>query len=340
MNNDIHILISTYLADGLSPQDEERLRQWITLSPENDKYFRDMQEIWFATRIRENEKHFNKSKAYERFLSRTDSKDFFLKVSKRRTVLRPFIYGAAAILLLLIISYVSYWQGSEQLKSQFANVVIESPLGSRTKMYLPDGTLVWLNAGSIISYSQGFGVNDRNIDLSGEGYFEVVKNDKLPFAVNTKEMHVKVVGTIFNFRNYQDEDEATVSLLEGKVWINNNIKENNNFFLAPDQKVFLNKRTGEMRVSNGNVSNMIEWKNGFLFFDEELLSDIVQELERNYNVKINFADTALTSLRFYGSFERREYTIEEILDALTTTNKLKYKKEGKNIVLYPNNIHE
>lgn len=336
INNDIHTLISTYLAEGLSPQDEEKLREWISLSPENEKHFQDMQEIWFATMTRGNEKHFNKTEAYERFLSRADSKSVSKKSSKKRKALRPFIYGAAAVFLLLIISYVSYWQGSEQIKNQFANVVIESPLGSRTKMYLPDGTLVWLNAGSIISYSQGFGVEERNIDLSGEGYFEVVKNDKLPFAVNTKEMHVNVVGTTFNFRNYPEEDEATVSLLEGKVLVNNNIKTNSNFYLAPDQKVFLNKKTGEMRVSHGNVSNMVEWKNGFLFFDEELLSDIVQELERNYNVKISFADSALMSLRFYGSFERREYTISEILDALTITNKLKYKIEGKNIELYPN----
>lgn len=328
--DDIHALIATYLAEGLSAEDETNLQQWINASSENMKYFRDMQEVWFATMKKKHEGHFDKTDAYKRFLLRTGQ----TYTKRHPKIISSHLYKIAGVLVLLIISYLSYWQGGERVKNQFADVVIEAPLGSRTKMHLPDGTLVWLNAGTKITYSQGFGVQERNVELTGEAYFEVVKNQKLPFMVKTKELHVNVLGTIFNFRNYLDEEEATVSLLEGKVQIGNIIKATNNLYLSPDQKIFLNKKTGDVRVSKGNVAHMVEWKNGFLFFDEELLTDIVLELERSYNVKITFGDESIKTLRFFGSFERREYKIEEILDILTSTNKLKYKINGKEIELY------
>lgn len=85
------------------------------------------------------------------------------------------IYRVAAVVLLLLLPLATYWQGKEAVKHNFADMVVEAPLGARTKLYLPDGTLVWLNAGSKIVYSQGFGVDDRNLSLEGEGYFEVTK---------------------------------------------------------------------------------------------------------------------------------------------------------------------
>lgn len=327
-HKNIEDLITAYLAEGI---ESDELRQWINASPDNKKHFQQMQEIWFASASPNHTKRFNKENGYERFLTRKDHVK--AKHRNRRFSLRPLLYGAAAVVLLLIVSYTSYWQGSEQLKSQFADIVIEAPLGSKTKMYLPDGTLVWLNADSKISYSQGFGVNERTIALTGEGYFEVTKNEKLPFQVKTAELHVRVLGTKFNFRNYPEDEEATVSLLEGKVRVNNLIKSNEEINLIPDQRVFLNKKTGSIRVSAVNAQYSAEWTNGYLFFDEELLPDISKKLERSYNVKITLKDKSLENFRFYGNFIRRENTIEDILETLASTNKLKYRIEGTKIEL-------
>lgn len=110
---------------------------------------------------------------------------------------------------------------------------MEAPLGSRTKLTLPDGTLVWLNAGSRITYSQGFGVGNRKIELIGEGYFEVKRNEEVPFLVKTNSLLVKVLGTKFNFRDYPDDAEAIVSLSEGKVALNNLLKKEKEAFCYP-----------------------------------------------------------------------------------------------------------
>jgi ferric-dicitrate binding protein FerR (iron transport regulator) len=305
------------------------LQRRIDTSAADKASFQAMQEIWFASGSAGHAGRFNKDTAYTRFLNRTGNRS---KAGKQ-TALRRFIYGAAAIALLFIVSYASYRLGGEQLKSRFADMAVEAPLGSKIKMFLPDGTLVWLNAGSKITYSQGFGVNERNISLTGEGYFEVAKNEKIPFYVKTREMHVKVTGTKFNFSNYPDNEEAIVSLIEGKVTANNILGKNEQVNMSPDQKVFLNKKTGQMRILAQKAQLAAEWTNGRLFFDEELLPDIIKELERSYNVHIRLADRSLETFRFYGDFTRKEQTIEEILDLLASTNKLKYGIQGKEIVL-------
>lgn len=238
------------------------------------------QELWFSALAADDSCAYNVDKAFDRFVSRTQQ--------KRRTVFNipKIVYGAAAVILLLIASTISYWWGERQLQNQFADILVEAPLGAKTKLILPDSTLVWLNAGSKIVYSQGFGVKDRHLRLNGEAYFEVRKNEKLPFDVMTKELNVKVLGTKFNFRNYDEDEEVTVNLLEGKVQLENYVKKMGINYLSPSEKVTLNKLTGEMIISRAEVKNAKEWMNGGLFFDEMPLSDIVKELNRSYNVKI------------------------------------------------------
>lgn len=157
----------------------------------------------------------------------------------------------------------------------------------------------------------------------------------MPFLVQTKDLQVSVLGTKFNFRNYLADEEATVSLIEGKVLVWNILKDTNKLELEPDQKVFLNKKSGEMRITTLQASHSMEWTNGLLFFDEELLVDIVKELERSYDVRIHLMDKSLESYRFYGHFIRKDLKIEEIMKLLESTNKITYKKEGKEIKLEP-----
>ena len=286
------------------------------------------QELWFSTLATDDSYVYDTDKAFDRFVSRTRKKQHAgFHIPKT-------VYGAAAIILALIVSTVSYRWGERQLQNQFADISVEAPLGAKTKLVLPDGTLVWLNAGSKIVYSQGFGVKDRHLRLNGEAYFEVKKNEKLPFDVMTKELNVKVLGTKFNFRNYDEDREATVNLLEGKVQLENYVKKMDVSFLLPSEKVTLNKLTGEMIISRAKTINAKEWTNDGLFFDEMPLADIVKELNRSYGVKIRIMDEQLTDNRFYALFNRKEQTIYDVLDIITATNQVRYKVEGDSILLY------
>lgn len=327
-------LIATYLTEGLDENKLSELKAWIAASTENEKYLAQQREIWFSAVSREAASIYNKGKAFETFKERVHSQKEEQKVNRKQFRLSILWRYAAVVALVVAVGCLSYWRGEVNVKDTFANISVEAPLGSKTKLYLPDGTLVWLNAGSRMTYSQGFGFDNRKVELEGEGYFEVKRNEKIPFYVMTKDLQLQVLGTKFNFRDYPEDHEVVVSLLEGKVELNNMLKKEKEAFLAPNERAILNKSNGLMTVESVTASNASQWTDGYLFFDEELLPDIVKELERSYNVKIHIANDSLNNFRFYGNFVRREQSIQEVLDALASTEKIHYKIEERNITIY------
>jgi len=310
------------------------IKTWIAASAENQQYFIRQREIWFSAVSREAASVYDKDRAFENFRNRVESQKEIQSTSRRGFSLSALWRYAAVVAIIIAVGCISYWQGEVNVKDTFADISVEAPLGSKTKLYLPDGTLVWLNAGSRMTYSQGFGVDNRKVELEGEGYFEVKRNEKIPFFVKTKDLQLQVLGTKFNFRDYPEDHEVVVSLLEGKVGLNNLLREEKEAVLSPDERAVLNKANGLLTVESVTASNASQWTDGYLFFDEELLPDIAKELERSYNVKIHIANDSLKTFRFYGNFVRREQNIQEVLEALASTEKMQYKIEERNITIY------
>ncbi len=333
-NKHIDELIANYLTEGLDKNALDELKTWIAASAENQQYFIRQREIWFSAVSREAASVYDKDKAFENFRNRVESQKEIQSTSRRGFSLSALWRYAAVVAIIIAVGCISYWQGEVNVKDTFADISVEAPLGSKTKLYLPDGTLVWLNAGSRMTYSQGFGVDNRKVELEGEGYFEVKRNEKIPFFVKTKDLQLQVLGTKFNFRDYPEDHEVVVSLLEGKVGLNNLLREEKEAVLSPDERAVLNKANGLLTVESVTAYNASQWTDGYLFFDEELLPDIAKELERSYNVKIHIANDSLKTFRFYGNFVRREQNIQEVLEALASTEKMQYKIEERNITIY------
>ena len=333
-NKHIDELIANYLTEGLDKNALDELKTWIAASAENQQYFIRQREIWFSAVSREAASVYDKDKAFENFRNRVESQKEIQSTSRRGFSLSALWRYAAVVAIIIAVGCISYWQGEVNVKDTFADISVEAPLGSKTKLYLPDGTLVWLNAGSRMTYSQGFGVDNRKVELEGEGYFEVKRNEKIPFFVKTKDLQLQVLGTKFNFRDYPEDHEVVVSLLEGKVGLNNLLREEKEAVLSPDERAVLNKANGLLTVESVTASNASQWTDGYLFFDEELLPDIAKELERSYNVKIHIANDSLKTFRFYGNFVRREQNIQEVLEALASTEQMQDKIEERNITIY------
>lgn len=329
--NDIDELITSYLSGELDKEAYAYLKRWTMESEANRIYVRNQLEVWFSSGVSGDDTPFNKEKAFDLFKRR------MVKAEEMQKQVHRFswkvVYRVAAVILFLLLPLGAYWQGKETVKDTFADMIVEAPLGARTKLHLPDGTLVWLNAGSKIVYSQGFGVEDRKLCLEGEGYFEVTKNEKIPFEVRTKELNLRVLGTKFNFKNYAEDEEVTVNLMEGKVALNNRLKNMATLYLAPQEKMVLNKRTGIMKRSKTNVEYANAWSRNELFFDEELLEDIAKKLMRSYNAEIVVADS-LKNKRFYGSFKIIGNTIDEVLQTIASTNRMRYRHENDKYILY------
>lgn len=325
-NNDIDLLITQYLSGKLDKEAFAQLKDWASESEENRIYVKNKVEIWFSSCIADETCVFDKDKAFELFQKRIN-KAKRSNEQMRRLSWKTWV-RVAAVILIMLLPFAGYWQGKESVKQTFADIVVEAPLGARTKLYLPDGTLVWL-----IVYSQGFGVDDRRLKMEGEGYFEVTRNPDIPFEVKTKEVNLKVLGTKFNFRNYPDDDEAIVNLMEGKVALHNEIKCMPELYLKPDEKMVMNKATGEMKKTSTKAKRSNTWINDELFFDELPLKHIAKRLMRSYGVEIIVADS-LQDKRFYGVFKVQGNTIKDVLDAMASTNQMKYRYENGKYILY------
>ncbi|MDR0332852.1 MAG: FecR family protein [Dysgonamonadaceae bacterium] len=327
----IENVFAQYFSGELSFEDSKILQDWITTSPENKKQFLAMKDIWCSTTTDSDEQRFDKMKAYQRFLLHKEKKIIQPLQRKKNQWLRVW-QAAAAVALLFIVSYAVFKQGGEQNTVQFADIRVETPANSRAKTSLPDGTIVWLNANSTLIYSQAFGIEDRLVHLTGEGYFEVQRNENLPFNVQTDGLQVNVLGTTFNVRNYIDDAEAVISLLEGKILVENHIIQGKDIEMNPGGKLLFDKKSGEIYLTKANENAAVAWINGYLFFDNELLSDIARELERAYNVKITVQPN-VANLRFFAKFSLSTHNINDILSMLASTGQIKYNIEGNDIII-------
>lgn len=321
-------LILGCLNEELTAQEQAELEQWLANSQDHRDYFNDWNELWFSASHPAADALYNKDKAFEAFLSRIGQ---LTPSAFRWTRLIPYAAAAAVILLVGVISFRS---GMKTVKSEFADIAVEAPMGSRTKLNLPDGSLVWLNAGSRLSYSQGFGVDDRRVSLTGEGYFEITKNARLPFQVSSASLDVKVLGTKFNFCDYPNEQQAVVTLMEGKVALSDHQHASNTYYLSPGNRAVYDKSRGAISMDRCEARLASIWTQGQLQFDDLPLKDIVNLLQRNYDVKITVSTPQLYEYSFYGDFSREKQSIEEVLRMLSMTGKLRYKIKGRQITLY------
>jgi len=198
---------------------------------------------------------------------------------------------------------------------------IYSPVGSRTKFQLPDGTQGWLNSGSSIKYLVDF-MHNRKVNISGEAWLDVVHLHTKEFRVITQYFDVKVVGTQFNVIAYADETTAGVILEKGKVHVigKDNVEK---VELNPDQQLLFNKSINGFIRTNVDSKNYTSWKDGLLIFKNVRMSEIATRLERKYNTEIILHGDSLKSSIFRATFE--DESLEEICKMLSTVAPIKYK---------------
>ncbi len=176
------------------------------------------------------------------------------------------------------------------------------PRGGEYQVKLSDGTMVWLNSDSRLKIPTSFADSERRVFLSGEAYFDVAKNDRKPFIVETDLGKIKVYGTEFNVKHYADEGQLKATLVEGVIgFSNDNITE---LKLRPGYRLSLVEGKSEPTLEKVKIYNEIAWKNHRFCFENKTLESIARDMERWYNVTIVFEDPALKQLQFSGSLSR------------------------------------
>jgi hypothetical protein len=201
------------------------------------------------------------------------------------------------------------------------------PHGKNSSILLPDGTVAYLNAGSRLVYPNFFRGKNREVFLIGEGFFEVARDESMPFVVQTTELNVEVLGTKFNVSAYPSDNMIETVLVEGKVKINPKGFQllKNNYTLDPNQLAAYNRTSAETKITNVDVSNYVSWHNGFLNFNSSDLSRIVKRLERYYNIKIILDDPMLGIRSITGKLHLKDEK-EYVLKVLAKTASADLKK--------------
>ncbi len=208
---------------------------------------------------------------------------------------------------------------------------IETPKGGQYQVLLPDGTAVWLNAASSLTYPLNFDrLKERRVQLSGEAYFEVAKDKAHPFVVSTNMQEVKVLGTHFNVKGYKDEAVISTTLLEGSVKVSN-VYSDKNCLLRPGQQANLFKNGEMINVVKVIPENIISWKNGYFIFDNQNVVSVMQVISRWYDVDVEYKGMNKAD-RFGGTFSRSA-NLADLLKVLELLGETHFKIEGKKIIV-------
>jgi ferric-dicitrate binding protein FerR (iron transport regulator) len=208
-----------------------------------------------------------------------------------------------------------------------------TPKGREFQIVLPDGTKVWLNAASSIKYPTVFNAGLREVEVTGEAYFEVAhqadkKGARIPFIVHTNRMTIRVLGTHFDVNAYEDEPYTKTTLLEGSVAANEKGSNKIETIKPGQQAIVSNTVAGEIKVQPADVDKAVAWKNGLFQFNDDQLEAILRQVSRWYDIDIDCA-AGKKDLRFNGVISRRS-NVKAIMDLLSATGVVNFKiKNGK-----------
>jgi len=240
---------------------------------------------------------------------------------------------AAIIILVVSVSVTSFYIYKDVTSSADNTFCFEtlSPIGSQTKIILPDSTVVWLNSGSSLKYNRSFGKKNRDVALSGEGYFEVKKDKTKPFLVHTVELDVKVLGTVFNVRAYKEDTDIVINLIEGVV--NVSFPKNRNeasVTMKPNEQLGFNKRSRRIDRCQTEAFRSALWITGKLYFVDATIEQISKDLERKYDLKIQIENDQIKKELFSGSLNLN-LSLKDILSYIDVDKKFKINQVGDTI---------
>jgi ferric-dicitrate binding protein FerR (iron transport regulator) len=295
------------------PEESRELKSWIESSPENKKEFLAIKDIWDLSLSRPDNSNDHLALFYKNQLEKSKkSRLLWIRYSTAAAAL----LAVGLIISILIPKFETPVAGNEQ--------VFSVPLGSKSKILLADGTEVNLNSGSELRYPANFSSSNRIVQLTGEGFFKVKSDQEHPFRVNTTDFDVKVTGTQFNVCTYAENKFATATLTEGNIHLEMK-GSGQTFEIKPGEKFELDRSNRKYILEEADIESEVAWKDGQFIFRNIPFPELVQRLERWYDVKLDYSGTELQNFKFTGRFKNQE-TIWQVLDALKLTSPIDYRK--------------
>ncbi len=286
------------------------------------------------------------------------------RTGRLRSVMAGFRWAAAAAMLAVLVTGIGmYYKKASGQQAALAGAAGQGPLvatvgyGLTTKLVLPDGTRVWLNAGSKLTYPGTFPASRREVQLEGEAYFDVARNPGAPFSVHAGKITVGVLGTCFNVKAYTEDSDVETTLISGKVQVTLDNEPEKTILLSPHEKLTIMNESGNVKgqvvssrpgaernfnalryqvqaLPHDSDNHFVEtaWLNNKLVINNESFETVAHMLERKYDVDIRFQDESLLQEHISGVFEKEN--IGQVLHILKMTTGFSYRMEGNRVFLY------
>lgn len=358
-HNRFWFLFGKKLTNEAAPHELQELEQLMKDNPYLSYQSEYIAKIWHTKNNPANtldeeigfEAHVNRLKEKGILLPEVETLVYWEKVEQPLPRKKNKRLLVAVSLLCILIGAGFIWQSFSKAsltsmpEKKFSEVSTKS--GTKTKLILPDSTIVWLNAGSKLTYNDHFGSTNRNTTLSGEAFFDV-KKSTIPFIIHTNKIQIKVLGTAFNVRSYDNEKTTETSLVRGRVEITLDKRPGERFILRPNEKLVVSNeaRAKENKpflpavplvalneLQRGEDNSLVEtsWMENKLMFRNESFEDLSKRMERWYGVAINFKDELLRQQRFSGTFTNE--SVQQALEELQMTTRFHFKIKQDSVVI-------
>jgi transmembrane sensor len=356
-------LIARKLAGEATPEELQELEQLLRNNPELYYPFQTIADLWEHTSPVDKKQA---EQAFNQHLDRMEqlNVDYFQApstlpdFSPRKGVLRTIILTSSLLAVFAATWFFTRPAHSPMLPvaaAQAAPVTKEvvTNSGARTRIYLPDNTHVWVNAGSRIRYEKTFGVTTRELTLTGEAFFDVAPDASKPFVIHTSKVDIRVLGTSFDIKSYPMDKTMEATLVRGSIEVSIHNRPNNKIILKANEKLVVSNEDPQQQISSRrreirsqslvviskptfeeHTGAMIEtsWMDNKLIFQEEQFSELARQMERWYGVTIRFDNPRLEQLQFTGTFDKE--TISQALDALKLTARFDYSIEDNQVTIH------
>jgi len=317
-NTSLKNLLKTLTRGKVTPSDFQQLREQVSLSSDNDLQD-EIGILWEET---------SSAAPMDANIKREVLTTIHrqIKIAPKRSFRWTRI--ASAILLPLLIAFGSYYYFSTKHISVPQEFVVMAENGQKTKVLLPDGTQVWLNSDSRLSYSSDFNAGNRKVKLEGEAFFDVTKSTEQRFTVEAASVNVVVYGTVFNVSAYNDEPTIDISLLSGSIGVENN--QNNQLLakISPNQLISVSKKDLHWDIQSCDAQMESLWTQNILKFENAPAEEVFRKLGRWYGMKISIENID-ADIRY--GFTLKSESLREMLDEINKITPITYKVNGEEV---------
>jgi len=332
-HSDIENIILDHLVGDISEANIKKLEAWRKQSTKNERSHTQLEKAW-NTQLSD-AKYINYNSLEEKIIK----EGFEHRIGKKRLQQSKFSFYkiAASITLLLATTFILYLinlNGSRENEKSVAAVEIitkHNPRGQKSRIILSDNSVVWLNADSKLTYKKGFTDSIRYLVLEGEAYFVVTKDVNRPFVVQSGTIKTIALGTSFNIRDYTDETFINVALIEGKVRVETDLSNDNDYFLDPNEQLEFSKQAEFISKGSFNRDQVSIWKDGIVHFQKKSFEYVVHTLERSYDVTINTSNYNNKTWSYTGEFDNM--SLELILKRIGYSEGFTFEINKKQVVI-------